>query len=58
MQETARILSDAGCEYLNYQQDLGIPGLKRCKKDFLPHAYLRKYRVSWIQKKPCDTLGA
>lgn len=58
MQETARILSETGCEFLNYQQDLGIPGLKKCKKEFLPHAYLRKYRVSWIEKTPCDTLEA
>lgn len=46
-QETARILSEHGCELLNYQQDLGIPGLKKCKKSFSPAHHLKKYTVRW-----------
>jgi len=37
-------------ELLNYQQDLGLQGLKTCKKGFHPYTYLRKYRVAWIGK--------
>jgi hypothetical protein len=47
MQETAHVLASDGCQLLNYQQDLGIPGLKMSKKDFHPTSHLRKYRVRW-----------
>ena len=50
IQETAKVLSATGCELLNYQQDLGLQGLKTCKKGFHPYTYLRKYRVAWIGK--------
>ncbi len=46
MMETARILSERGCHYLNYEQDLGIPGLKTAKASFDPHTHLRKFRIS------------
>lgn len=50
MQETAKILANSGCELLNYQQDLGLQGLRMCKKGFHPSHYLRKYKISWIEK--------
>lgn len=56
MQETAKVLSETGCELLNYQQDLGLQGLKTCKQGFHPSRYLRKYRVVWIEDRVRDTL--
>ncbi len=50
IQETAKILAAGGCQLLNYQQDLGLPGLRMCKKGFHPAHYLRKYRISWLDK--------
>jgi len=47
MMETARILAEKGCTTLNYEQDLGIAGLRKTKKSFTPSGYLRKYRVVW-----------
>jgi len=32
-------------QYLNWEQDLGIAGLKQSKKSFVPHKYLKKYIV-------------
>lgn len=46
-QETAKILSGMGCMHINYQQDMGLPGLKAYKKGYHPASYLRKFRVSW-----------
>lgn len=57
MQETAKVLSATGCELLNYQQDLGLPGLKTCKRGFHPSHYLRKYRVTWIDDPIRATMG-
>lgn len=45
MQETARLLSERGCTVLNYQQDLGLSGLRECKQGFRPIAYHKKFRV-------------
>ncbi len=50
MQETAKILAADGCQLLNYQQDLGLPGLRMCKKGFHPSHYLRKYRITSLEK--------
>lgn len=46
MQETARRLAAHGCRYINFQQDLGIEGLRRSKSNYQPRAYLKKYRVT------------
>jgi hypothetical protein len=32
-------------EYVNMEQDLGIPGLRRHKSLWRPTAYLRKYTI-------------
>jgi len=47
MQETARVLGESGAQFINYQQDLGLPGLKTCKRGFHPCDHLRKVRLSW-----------
>lgn len=47
MKETARILSEGGYKMINYQQDLGMLGLKKSKKSFSPMFYLKKFCISW-----------
>lgn len=46
MQETAKYFLSQGYSYINYQQDLGIPGLKNAKRSFDPHLYLKKYQIT------------
>jgi hypothetical protein len=45
MQVTAELLFKGGCQFLNYEQDLGIPGLKQGKESYDPCHYLKKYIV-------------
>lgn len=45
MRECARVLLERGCSLVNYEQDLGIPGLRQAKKSFDPVARLEKYVV-------------
>jgi len=45
MQENAKILSSMGKKILNYEQDLGLPGLRLGKKSFRPMSYLKKYLI-------------
>ena len=44
--KTAMHLRDLGAKYLNYEQDLGIPGLKKAKQLWRPVFYLNKYSIS------------
>ncbi len=44
--ETARIMLSYGCGYMNYQQDLGLAGLRQFKHSWHPSSYLRKFTVS------------
>lgn len=46
MQETARALAARGCRYINYEQDLGLSGLRQCKSSFHPYKLLKKYAVT------------
>lgn len=43
--ETARLMEPLGCKHMNYQQDMGLPGLKRFKHSWHPASYLRKFTV-------------
>ena len=45
-QEVAKYLHEKGCKYLNYEQDLGIAGLRKAKKLWLPSHLLKKYRLT------------
>lgn len=41
-----RRLAAGGCSLLNFEQDLGIPGLRTAKTRLRPVAFLRKYTVT------------
>lgn len=41
----ARCYSDRGVAYLNYEQDLGIEGLRKSKTAYRPVSFLKKYRI-------------
>jgi len=45
MQETACLLLKENCQFLNYEQDLGIPGLKKAKSSYQPCNMLKKYII-------------
>lgn len=45
MRESCLILRDRKVKYLNYQEDLGIPGLRFFKNSFKPCDFLRKFYV-------------
>jgi len=46
MQTLAHEMGNRGLSYMNYEQDLGILGLREGKKGYAPSSYLEKYRVS------------
>ncbi len=45
-QFTAGVFKKYNCEFINYEQDLGISGLKEAKHQLAPSFYLKKYTVS------------
>ena len=45
MQETARELAARGCRFLNYEQDIGLPGLRKAKESYHPCQLLKKYTL-------------
>jgi hypothetical protein len=46
LQERARHLEAAGLAFWNYEQDLGVHGLRRSKLSYRPIHFLKKYRVA------------
>ena len=46
MQETAKVLLNKKIQLLNYEQDLGITGLRQSKKSYYPAQYLKNYILS------------
>lgn len=42
---TALYLSRKGCQFLNHEQDLGIPGLRQSKMSYAPKFFLKKYII-------------
>lgn len=45
MQEGAKIVATKGVEFINYEQDLGIKGLREGKRDYSPIKYLEKFII-------------
>lgn len=43
--ETAKIMKTMNCEFMNFEQDLGFPGLRTSKMSWHPVAFLKKYIV-------------
>lgn len=51
MQETARVVKAHGSKFINYEQDLGIPGLKYCKESYHPCEFLKKFTISKVNNR-------
>src|SRR3989344_3739483 len=47
MRETANVLAFQGCNFLNCEQDLGIPGLRQAKGSYRPEFFLKKYTIKY-----------
>ncbi len=43
--EAAQILNEAGCHWVNWEQDLGLESLRRAKLSYYPTKLLKKYTV-------------
>ncbi len=47
--EVASILKQHGCNFINWEQDLGLEGLRRSKSSFHPVKMLKKYTIQPIK---------
>ena len=45
--ESAKFLESKGCQFVNLEQDLGIEGLMRNKRNWDPVSYLKKYLIEF-----------
>lgn len=45
MKKTCGIYNSKGAEYLNFMQDVGVPGLRDAKKLWRPVKFLKKYKI-------------
>lgn len=43
--DTAKIMQSLGCDRMNNQQDLGLPGLRKAKRSWRPVSFLEKFTV-------------
>lgn len=46
LHEESRVVRDRGHRFMNIEQDLGVPGLRRHKRSLRPCRFLRKYVIS------------
>lgn len=46
--QAAQELLSIRCKYVNWEQDLGIPGLRKAKMIYKPERFLQKYQVKLI----------
>lgn len=46
MRECASLLKARNCKFLNFQEDMGLPGLRQAKLTYRPITFLRKYFVN------------
>lgn len=44
-EETAKRMTALGCQWMNYEEDLGAPGLRAYKRALNPVAFLKKYTI-------------
>ncbi|MDP3940793.1 MAG: phosphatidylglycerol lysyltransferase domain-containing protein [bacterium] len=44
--EIAKFLEQKGVRFINYEQNLGIPSLKKAKESYQPVKFLKKYTIS------------
>lgn len=49
--EEAKILDVQGIKYFSWEQDLGIPGLRKSKEKYKPSFFLKKFIISYKDKK-------
>lgn len=56
-QETAKRMTDRGCLWLNYEEDLGSPGLRTYKRSLNPVAFLKKYSIARRAKRGEDGIA-